>query len=77
MRAALGLTSPVQTTKVMAPVENKKVLFNKIPEGQPTKGIFRVETSQFDVDDVAKELKQDEVVVALNVFSLDPYLRPK
>jgi NADPH-dependent curcumin reductase CurA len=67
----------IQQQRKMAPVENKTVVFNKIPEGEPTKGTFQIQTSPFNVDEVAKDLRQDEVIVALNVFSLDPYLRTK
>jgi NADPH-dependent curcumin reductase CurA len=63
------------TNNEMAPVENTTVLFNKIPVGRPTNGLFRLETTSFDID--ATQIEQGQVIVALNVFSLDPYLRGK
>lgn len=57
----------------MSPVQNTKVLFNAIPEGEATLDTFKVVTDEkIDVD---ADLQDGEILLKLLTVSLDPYMR--
>ncbi|EZW26283.1 hypothetical protein V119_02738, partial [Staphylococcus aureus 37(18S2S5-05)] len=50
-------------------MQNKQILFNKIPEGMPQEDTFKIE----DID--TPKLESDGVLVQTLYISVDPYMR--
>jgi NADPH-dependent curcumin reductase CurA len=57
----------------MSPVPNTKLVFNEIPQGEPTLETLKVVSSE-QIDPEA-DLKDDEILLKLVCVSLDPYMR--
>lgn len=50
-------------------MQNKQILFNKIPEGMPQEDTFKIE----EID--TPKLESDGVLVQTLYISVDPYMR--
>jgi NADPH-dependent curcumin reductase CurA len=60
----------------MAPITNERVIFAKVPKGEPVPGEHLV-VDKSETIDLDAELKPGEILVKTLVLSLDPYLRGK
>ncbi|EOC9439979.1 NADP-dependent oxidoreductase, partial [Staphylococcus aureus] len=50
-------------------MQNKQILFNKIPEGMPQEDTFKIEETD------TPKLESDGVLVQTLYISVDPYMR--
>ena len=57
----------------MSPISNPSVIFNELPQGEPTLETLKVDGSaQIDLD---ADLQENEIILKLVSVSLDPYMR--
>lgn len=57
----------------MSPISNPSVIFNELPQGEPTLETLKLdESAQIDID---SDLQDNEIILKLVSVSIDPYMR--